>query len=182
TITTIVNTGYYHLDGITQDNEGNIYFSTWQTNSVYMYDSLFSNPPELVFSNPNGAADIFYNKIKNELAIPVMWSNRIEFLQIPTSIDDDEEIQKSVLIELNQNYPNPFNSSTTINYILPIASDVEIEIYNILGQKVSTLIDKRQTAGYKNVTWNSSDYSSGIYFYKLTTENKTLTKRMTLLK
>ncbi|MCP4634254.1 MAG: hypothetical protein GY855_15115, partial [candidate division Zixibacteria bacterium] len=47
TITTIVNTGYYHLDGITQDNEGNIYFSTWQTNSVYMYDSLFSNPPEL---------------------------------------------------------------------------------------------------------------------------------------
>ncbi|MCP4633790.1 MAG: T9SS type A sorting domain-containing protein, partial [candidate division Zixibacteria bacterium] len=67
-------------------------------------------------------------------------------------------------------------------YSLPVTSDVIIEVYNILGQRVTTLVDEHQTAGYKSITWDASGFSSGLYFYRLTTGDKSYTKRMTLLK
>jgi len=88
---------------------------------------------------------------------------------------------------LNQNYPNPFNPSTTIEYSLPTRSNVNISVYNILGRKVTTLINKNQTAGNHSVTWNGANnqnqqVSSGIYFYRIETNDFTTTKKMTLLK
>ncbi|MCP3684243.1 MAG: T9SS type A sorting domain-containing protein [bacterium] len=94
----------------------------------------------------------------------------------------DDQISLPTTTALNQNYPNPFNPTTTIEYQLSEPSHVTLEIYNILGAKVSTLVDKYQDAEYYNIEWDASTYSSGIYFYKLTTDRKTLTKRMTLLK
>ncbi|HVN49516.1 MAG TPA: cohesin domain-containing protein, partial [Bacteroidota bacterium] len=66
--------------------------------------------------------------------------------------------------ELSQNYPNPFNPSTTIKFSLPMDSKVDLIIYNILGQKVATLVSETLSAGYHNVVWNASNMSSGIYF------------------
>jgi len=80
------------------------------------------------------------------------------------------------------NAPNPFNSSTSIRYALPEDAEVRLELYNILGQKVTTLVNGRVEAGSHTVTWDASNYSSGIYFYKLTADNNVFTKRMTLLK
>ena len=80
------------------------------------------------------------------------------------------------------NYPNPFNASTAINYQLPVDSHVKLEVYNLIGQKVATLADERQQAGYKSVNWEASGYSSGIYFYKLSAGDKAFIKRMTLLR
>jgi hypothetical protein len=73
---------------------------------------------------------------------------------------------------LAQNYPNPFNASTVISYALPVDAAVRLEVYNIMGQKVRTLINGHQVAGYKTVTWNGTDQSggmvsSGIYIYRL---------------
>ncbi len=65
---------------------------------------------------------------------------------------------------LMQNYPNPFNPTTTIEFALPMDSKVDIEIYNILGQKVASLFSGNQTAGFHQVTWNASKMSSGVYF------------------
>ncbi|MBD3170433.1 MAG: T9SS type A sorting domain-containing protein [candidate division Zixibacteria bacterium] len=84
--------------------------------------------------------------------------------------------------ELKGNYPNPFNATTTISYALASDSDVSLEIYNLMGQKVETIISENQTAGYKTVTWDASGYSSGVYFYKLSAGNEVFTKRLTLLK
>ncbi len=81
-----------------------------------------------------------------------------------------------------RNTPNPFNSKTAIEFELPEDTKVEITVYNVLGQRVETLVDDYLNAGQHSVIWDASNYSSGIYFYKLTTNNKTLTKRMTLLK
>lgn len=73
--------------------------------------------------------------------------------------------------QLAQNYPNPFNPATTISYQLPVASDVQLEIFDILGKKVATLVSGRQEAGRYTYTWNASTVSSGVYFYRLQARN-----------
>jgi hypothetical protein len=83
---------------------------------------------------------------------------------------------------LVSNYPNPFNASTVIEYQLPVSSSVKLEVYNLLGNKVATLLDAQQEAGYKSVTWDASEVSSGVYFYKLTAGDFSETKRMMLVK
>jgi hypothetical protein len=83
---------------------------------------------------------------------------------------------------LLSNYPNPFNAQTVIEYQLPVSSSVKLEVYNLLGSKVATLVDGEQQAGYKSVTWDASEVSSGVYFYKLTAGDYTETKRMMLVK
>jgi hypothetical protein len=65
------------------------------------------------------------------------------------------------------NYPNPFNPATTIQYELPAVSRVVLNVYNVLGQLVKTLVDEIQDAGYKKIEWNASSFTSGIYFYRL---------------
>jgi hypothetical protein len=88
---------------------------------------------------------------------------------------------------LRGNYPNPFNAKTVVNFALPKDSRVTLDIYNILGQKVKTLVDGMMTAGYKNVEWDGTDVngqgvSSGVYLYKLKADNFTRVNRMTFLK
>jgi len=85
--------------------------------------------------------------------------------------------------ELKQNYPNPFNPKTTINYQLPVSSDVDLSIYNILGQKVATLVSKEQTAGSYNIEWDATGFASGVYVYKLETNKGFIgTRKLLLLK
>jgi len=88
---------------------------------------------------------------------------------------------------LYQNYPNPFNPSTTISYDLPVRSDVQLEVYNLMGQRVRTLVDATQSPGRHRVEWNGRDdagnpVGSGVYFYKLKSGNQVTTKKMVLVK
>ncbi len=83
---------------------------------------------------------------------------------------------------LMENYPNPFNASTSISYHLSSSGAVKLEVYNLMGQKVAVLAEGAQEAGRHSVTWDAADYTSGIYFYKLTVDGDIFTKRMTLLK
>jgi flagellar hook assembly protein FlgD len=69
-----------------------------------------------------------------------------------------------------------------ISYQLPATSGVKLEIYNISGQKVATLVDSEEQPGYRSVTWDASNVSSGVYFYKLTAGEFSETKRMMILK
>ncbi len=79
-------------------------------------------------------------------------------------------------------YPNPFNPSTTISYVLPAQSDIRIEIYNIIGQKIETIVDGNQTAGYHSIIWNASVLPSGIYFARLEAGGRSENVKMALLK
>lgn len=88
---------------------------------------------------------------------------------------------------LQQNFPNPFNPETVIEYELPSSSNVTIEIFNILGQKIRTLIDSQKPAGYHSIVWDGKDnsgteVSTGIYFYRLKTGEFGKTKKMLFLK
>ena len=104
----------------------------------------------------------------------------------PTLADPNSVEEKIASVpnafSLEQNYPNPFNPSTTINYKLPITNYVELSIFNLLGQKVAILVSEKQEAGTHQIEWGASDYSSGIYYYRLETENDQITKKMILLK
>jgi hypothetical protein len=80
------------------------------------------------------------------------------------------------------NYPNPFNIETTIHYTLHTTEVVNLSIYNTLGQKVETLIQKRQHAGSYQVVWNAGIYPSGVYAYRLQAGNNCSTGTMTLVK
>jgi len=84
--------------------------------------------------------------------------------------------------KLAQNYPNPFNAATTINYELPQHSHVRLEIYNLLGQRIETLVDEEQEAGYRSVSWRASEVGSGIYFMRLEAGEKSHTRKMLLMK
>jgi hypothetical protein len=105
----------------------------------------------------------------------------------PSAVGDREEDLIPKKLELYQNHPNPFNTETQIKYQLKKASFVTLSIYNILGEKVRTLVKEKQAGGLKTITWDGRDekgneVSSGIYFYELKAGEVTQTKRMVLLK
>jgi len=79
-------------------------------------------------------------------------------------------------------YPNPFNARTTISYQLQTAGEVTLEVYNLLGQRVTTLVNEKQQAGCKSIIWEASTISSGLYFFKLTAGEFTEARRMMLVK
>jgi hypothetical protein len=91
-----------------------------------------------------------------------------------------EEIPE--LYELSQNYPNPFNPSTNIRFSIPQASDVQLEVFNLLGQKVQTLVSGKLNAGMHTVNFDASSLSSGVYLYRIRAGNFVQTKRMLLIK
>ena len=100
---------------------------------------------------------------------------------IPISIAGGAQVPGDFI--LRQNYPNPFNPMTAISYSLFEISNVELNIYNLLGQKVATLVSARQPAGNYTVEWDASGMTSGLYLYKLTVgQNVSQTRKMVVLR
>jgi Secretion system C-terminal sorting domain len=83
---------------------------------------------------------------------------------------------------LLQNYPNPFNPTTNINFTLAKASKVKLTVYDVLGQKVMTLVDRRMSAGNQSIVFDASKLTSGVYFYRLDAGSFSSVKKMMLLK
>ena len=162
------------------------------TNVLYKYHSLFPESSEL-HNYPVGIAhknlnSTFYTfgfhlpSIDKEDAI-----NLIRYLfNEPNNHPSPIVIPKG--ISLSQNYPNPFNGLTSISFSLELAKEVSLNIYNILGQKVSTILNSSlMSSGHHIVQWDGKneeniDVASGIYFYKLEVEDETVTKKMVFLK
>lgn len=97
-----------------------------------------------------------------------------------TSVEKQDEIPTS--FSLSQNYPNPFNPTTNINFSIPVSGNVELDVYNSLGQKIESLINGYLESGSYKASFNASNYSSGIYFYRLKSNGFTQTKKMLLVK
>jgi hypothetical protein len=84
--------------------------------------------------------------------------------------------------KLLQNYPNPFNPSTTIHFQMPISGHVNLQVFDVLGRELVTLVNEHKNTGSYYVQWNASDMPSGVYFYRLITDNFIETKKMLLTK
>jgi hypothetical protein len=99
----------------------------------------------------------------------------------PIGVEPEEELLP-VEYALQQNYPNPFNPVTQINFSLPEMTKVEISVYNLMGQEVATLLDRTMSIGHHTVTFDASQMSSGVYFYKMKTTNYEQVMKMILVK
>ncbi len=105
--------------------------------------------------------------------------------QYGTPVSNEDEIATEIpsSISLNQNYPNPFNPTTVISYSLNVRTQVKLQVFDITGRNVATLVNKVEAAGEKSINFDASSLSSGLYFYRLTTsEGASLTRKMMLIK
>jgi hypothetical protein len=99
----------------------------------------------------------------------------------PTNIENPENEIPSE-ISLSQNYPNPFNPTTTIRFGISETSNVRLDVFNILGQRVATLVNEPKTAGWHSIPFDASALPTGIYMYQITTNSSRQVKKMTLIK
>ncbi len=105
----------------------------------------------------------------------------------PVEEEEEDQALRPGKFDLRQNYPNPFNPNTIINYALPKTSHVKVEIFNILGQRVRTLVNEEEGPGYKSIKWDGKDQhgnqlGSGVYFCRIEAGDFTSSRKMTLLK
>ena len=104
-------------------------------------------------------------------------------MQVYSGTAVHEPPQVATSYSLSQNYPNPFNPSTTINYTLKNNVSVTLNVYDVLGREVATLVNGRQSAGQHTAIFNGDRFASGIYIYSLTTSDGfKMVKKMVLMK
>ncbi|MBI5473338.1 MAG: T9SS type A sorting domain-containing protein [Ignavibacteriae bacterium] len=126
-------------------------------------------------------------------AEPRTWFYRLRQRDLDGSVHFSEPVEINTLtgvaaqqppeeFGLAQNYPNPFNPTTKIRYALPAVTDVLLEVYNTLGQRVATLVDGKQGAGYHDVEFTASGIPSGVYYYRLKAGNEVSTRKMVVMK
>ncbi|MDP3583127.1 MAG: T9SS type A sorting domain-containing protein, partial [Ignavibacteria bacterium] len=147
-----------------------------QINGDIKYSYLFADLAD------NSSIEFYftYKKSGIEIREPALGSYKINELNIV----GNEVGGLPTTIRLYQNYPNPFNSSTTIRYELIDFGQVQLNLINILGQKISTIVDQVQSPGLHQYKLNTEDYSlsSGVYLYSLSVGNSVVTKKMLLIK
>ena len=107
---------------------------------------------------------------------------RFSLVESGTQVEDGNAGTPVYTFRLAQNYPNPFNPLTRINYELPLTGFVNVSVYNALGQKVATLVNTKQQAGYHSVAFNAQHLASGVYYYRIQTGTRALSRKMILLK
>ena len=169
------------LDGITRDNLGNYYLTSWTTYAVYKYNKYFSGTPEQLVSASGGPAQPCFNPHKNIIVVPLF--NTHGLLTIPLITNNIK--QESGLTGgyvLYQNFPNPFNPATVIKFSLPESGFVMLKVYNIIGETVAILINEKLQAGNYSYDFNAPELTCGVYFYKLTSGKFSETKKMILNK
>jgi hypothetical protein len=120
----------------------------------------------------------------NRTGVYQIWSARVDFSALALNPTDEQMPEN---FRLYQNFPNPFNPETTIKFAVPEDSDVAVQIFDITGRLVQTLVSSRLSAGVYEIKWNGRDQGgqevgSGIYFYRLMTGGFTQTKRMLLIR
>jgi photosystem II stability/assembly factor-like uncharacterized protein len=150
---------------------------------VYYTTNLGSSWQVLGTGLPNAAVfDINYHQPTKKLAAGTHGRSMFE-IDLSTLISVENIISTTAKeYKLHQNFPNPFNPTTKINFEIPKAGNVSINIYDITGRLVSSLLNKNLSVGKYEIEWNASGISSGIYFYRIESGNFVDVKKMTLIK
>ncbi|MEE9554924.1 MAG: NosD domain-containing protein [candidate division Zixibacteria bacterium] len=177
TISGVVGDGLEPVEDVFVEVIGTDFFDFTGPYGGFSFDSLGAGIYDIFFGHPAF-------RETTVVAVPTTLdqvTNIAVTLDYQTEIDGKESI-KPVNFIFFQNYPNPFNAQTTIEYDLPWDAFVTVEIFDILGGKVATLFNEKQTAGYYQIEWKAIGKSSGIYFCRFQSGKYGETRRLVLLK
>ncbi|MBD3404483.1 T9SS type A sorting domain-containing protein [candidate division GN15 bacterium] len=162
-----------------------------QITDTYLNDTLFATTVHVTHRIEFIAEgfDILLTLSRDSLNGVVTYSGQAlgSFVDSPTDVVENDPGSLPGKFELGQNYPNPFNPTTEIRFSLPEATSVRLSVYNILGQRITRLVDRHLSAGAYTVDWdgtnrNGQPVASGIYLYRLETGHYSDTKKMLLIK
>jgi len=162
--TGVADLTYFGLDAGTLNKKG------WYIHYGSQYDGIYTPPPPTTTDHPTSNYEAWFLSFDSGggLIVPA------------GGVGVEEEVAEAYVLE--QNAPNPFNPTTTIGFTLSNAGDVTIDVFNVAGQKVDTIINNFMEAGSHSVVWDASGFSAGVYFYTVKSGNFTKTMKMTLLK
>ena len=169
---------YGYADGMKVDELGNVY-STVSASGLWVFDDEGSLIKNISINggttNCNwGGEDGNTLFITDGDAVYILKEN-------VTGVDEGHGYLIDDSFKLYCNYPNPFNPSTKIEFSIPRASNVSIVIYDIMGRKIRTLMDEYKAAGYYSMDFHAGNLASGTYFYRMTAEGYSMTRKMLLL-
>jgi hypothetical protein len=183
------------------DSFGNFSFDSLQPGSYYVdyylidYNKAYKFTTVKIGGNPATYSHAFIFSDTLAFSDTVTLSSGQSYLTLDAGVIDTNLTPPDVITDLNnnkinipknfnlsQNYPNPFNPSTKIEFDIPITQNVELNVYNILGQKVVTLVNGEVSAGVHSVTFDASHLASGVYIYQLRGGTVSITKKMLLTK
>jgi len=161
----------YYTANVTIQN-GGITVASWDDSSPFV--AYNPNNHMVAINGYIGGAQQFTGDMM------VLVHNAINYSRGTTSVEDDGILPGK--FDLAQNYPNPFNPTTTIAFDIPRESHVSLEVFNILGQRVTVLNDGELEAGHHTISFDASGLGSGVYFFRLAAGDKASTKKMVILK
>ncbi len=184
-----------YLNSGTVDNFGNCYFTVnhfiGQINNVN-YNKFstvkVSSGGEILWdakfleNNWSFANGVLTDENNNVFVVGKDRASLVLLKYIQTNVSVSESDNLPLAFSLSQNFPNPFNPTTVITFTLPHESFVSLSLYNILGEKVATLLSEKKTAGKYRAEWNASHFASGMYFYRLDAGEFSVTKKLLLIK
>ena len=149
-------------------------FQPWPTAVSIADNEPYYNKPSINYLGGNNYGVVY-----------LCWDNpylRAAYFDKAVAVGIEELNPLPVNYTLEQNYPNPFNASTLLKYYLPSSGNVTLEIYDLVGRRVASLVNENQNAGYHSITWNAESFSSGIYFAKISAGDFTASQKMVLMK
>ncbi len=161
-----------NVDGEHVWDESPLMISSLSSDKVHLFAAMTVNNQVLASweDGRNGNTDIYLQNVNPDGTLGQYITGIEEAVNLPQNTG------------LNMAYPNPFNASTTISYSLEYAANVSLEIYDILGRKVETLVNGNQQAGNYQLNWKADQISTGIYFARMVTDGQSSMKKLVLLK
>lgn len=182
----IVVDGNYSCSELVIDSNNNAYFAVTKSDGIFLVKYKWNGDKldEIEIENSsNPIASLIILDENSDIIVCTDFNQNINIRKITdlaTSVNEESSIPK--IYSLSQNYPNPFNPATKINYSLPVSSKVSLVVYDILGIEIKTLVNEFQNAGRYTIDFNSVGLSSGVYFYRISADQFSETKKLILLK
>jgi len=171
------------------DGDIDVLSASQDDNKIVWYENDGSEnfTPHTITTSANLAYSVYAADIEGDGDIDVLSAsvgdNKITWYENLLIVSvKDEQIDLPQYFSLNQNFPNPFNPSTKISWQVPVGNWQALNVYDVLGNEVATLVDEYKPAGNYEVEWDASGSTSGVYFYQLKAEGSIETKKMILMK